>query len=233
MRSEVHKRYVSWAGEEPAREWAGLRLLAEHAPGLAPGPLRRETVEGAPVVVMTRLPGLPLGDGPLSARQVRALCLALGRLFAVPVTAVCAAGLGERNDGPSTFRSWVREWAGGAHDFTGCREPALVQDALDRARGWLESPSATPDGVVDPVLAMADGNLANLLWDGEVCRLVDFEDCGLSDPAYELADPADLAEHASSRLAGLLDVDVLVAEIGLTERQPARWAAYRPLFAAF
>ncbi len=226
----MHKRYVSWDGNEPAREWAGLRLLAEHAPGLAPDPLRRETVEGAPVVVMSRLAGRPLGDGHLSVQQFRAVCLALRRLFAVPVRAVRAAGLDERNNGPSTFRSWVREWAAEDHDLGACRDPALVRDALERARAWLDSPVATPDEVMDPVLAMADGNLATLLWDGEVCRLVDFEDCGLSDPAYELA---DLVEHVSSRLTGLLDVDAVVVEMGLTDQQHERWAAYRRLFAAF
>ncbi|HEY2691135.1 MAG TPA: phosphotransferase [Streptosporangiaceae bacterium] len=33
----------------------------------------------------------------------------------------------------------------------------------------------------------ADGNLANFLWDGARCRIVDFEDSGVSDPAYEAA----------------------------------------------
>ena len=55
--SEVRKRYVSWDRGEADREWACLTLLAEHAPGLAPKPLRRETDDGAPVVVMERLPG--------------------------------------------------------------------------------------------------------------------------------------------------------------------------------
>lgn len=226
----MRKRYVSWDRGEPDREWAGLALLSEHAPGLAPQPIRRETCEGAPAVVMTRLPGRPLGDAPLSATQIRALASALTRLYAVPVAAVRATGLDERTNGPSTFRAWVRAWATEDGDLGGCRDPALVQDALLAARAWLDSPAAGPDRVVDPVLAMADGNLANVLWDGEVCRLVDFEDCGLSDPAYELA---DLVEHASSRLTGLLDVGALMGHLDLTGEQRARWTAYRPLFAAF
>lgn len=226
----MRKHFVSWDAGEPDREWAGLAVLSEHAPGLAPQPLRRETSPDAPAVVMTRLPGEALGDAPLSVAQVRALASALHRLYAVPVEAVRAAGLDERNNGPSTFRSLVRAWAAEDVDLGGCRDPALVHDALLVARSWLDSPTGTPDRVVDPVLGNADGNLANVLWDGEVCRLVDFEDCGLSDPAYELA---ELVEHASGRLTGLLDVDALMGHLDLTEQQRARWTAYRGLFAAF
>jgi len=226
----VRKRYVAWEVGEPDREWAGLAVLAEHAPGLAPQPLRHGTSEGAPFVEMTRLPGTPLGDEALSAEQVRALTHALRRLWSVPVEAVRATGLTERYRGPSTFRALVRGGAAEDGDLGGCRDPSLVHDALVAARAWLDSPATTPDAVVDPVLAMADGNLANVLWDGEACRLVDFEDCGLSDPAYEIA---DLVEHASSRLGGLLDVEALLAEVALTPAQQHRCAAYRQLFATF
>lgn len=226
----MRKHYVSWDAGEPDREWAGLAVLSKHAPGLAPQPLRRETCAGAPAVVMTRLSGEALGDAPLSAAQLRGLATALKRLHAVPVQAVLAAGLDERTHGPSTFRAWVREWAAEDVDLGGCRDPSLVHDALLVARCWLGSPTSAPDQVVDPVLAIADGNLANVLWDGQVCRLVDFEDCGLSDPAYELA---DLVEHASSRLTGLLDIDALMGYFDLTSEQRARWTAYCGLFAAF
>ncbi len=49
------------------------------------------------------------------------------------------------------------------------------------------------------MLALADGNLANFLWDGERCRVVDLEDSGASDRAYELADHV---EHITFRVAG-------------------------------
>jgi len=38
--------------------------------------------------------------------------------------------------------------------------------------------------------------LANYLWDGHRIRIVDFEDAGRSDVAYELA---SLVEHLSAR----------------------------------
>jgi thiamine kinase-like enzyme len=61
-------------------------------------------------------------------------------------------------------------------------------------------------------------------------RLVDFEDGGLSDPAYELADHV---EHLGSRLPGVYDVDALPVAVGLDAGDRARMAAYRPLLAAF
>ena len=56
-----------------AREWRALRLLAEHAPGLAPEPLRADLDAHQPVVEMSLLPGVPLGDAPLTPEQESAL----------------------------------------------------------------------------------------------------------------------------------------------------------------
>ena len=79
-------------------------------------------------------------------------------------------------------------------------------------------------------VGIADLNPANVLWDGQRCRLVDFEDGGLSDPAYELADHV---EHLGSRATGVLDPAALTDAVGLDEPARARMAAYRPLWAAF
>jgi aminoglycoside phosphotransferase (APT) family kinase protein len=226
----VAKRYVAWQRDEPGREWAGLTLLAKQAPGLAPIPLRREEYDGEPTVVMSRLPGVPLGERPLPPAQVTALGDALRRLFAIPVEVVREAGLGERNNGPAPFSASVRELAAQEYALEGCRDPGLVAEARSAARSWLEEFHAWPEAAENSVLGMADGNLANFLWDGEQCRLVDFEDCGVSDPAYELA---DLVEHASLRLPRLAEAEALVAAVGLTAEQRLRWAGYRPLFAAF
>ena len=227
----VSKRYRSWDRGEPDREWAGLTLLAEHAPGLAPRPLRREAAaDGSPVVVMSRLAGSPLGGAPLTTDVLVGLGTALRALRAVPVEAVEAAGLGERTLGPSTMRAHVQGWAAEEVDLGACRDPALVAGALGAARRWLTDPAAGLDRVLDPVLGLADGNAANVLWDGSVCRVVDLEDCGLSDPAFEVA---DLVEHASVRLAGLAEPERVAAAVGLDDAQWQRWTAYRPLFAAF
>jgi Ser/Thr protein kinase RdoA (MazF antagonist) len=83
--SEVSKRFTSWHRGEPDREWGALKALAAHAPGLAPRPLRRTVEEGRPVVVMSRLPGMPLGDRPLTPLQVTAVADAMTKLHgAVP-----------------------------------------------------------------------------------------------------------------------------------------------------
>ena len=56
---EVRKQFVASHEARAEREWACLTLLAEHAPGLAPRPLRREDGQ-RPVVVMSRVPGAPV-----------------------------------------------------------------------------------------------------------------------------------------------------------------------------
>jgi hypothetical protein len=89
---------------------------------------------------------------------------------------------------------------------------------------------ARHDRVTDAVLAVGDGHLANVLWDGATCRLVDFEEFGTSDIAYEVA---DIVEHASSRLPRLLDIDSLLDGLQLDAGQQSRLVAYRQLMAAF
>jgi hypothetical protein len=63
-----------------------------------------------------------------------------------------------------------------------------------------------------------------------VCRLIDWEEYGASDLAYEVA---DVVEHASSRLTRCLDVGDLLADLGLDEPQRERVEQYRRLLACF
>ena len=223
----VTKRYVAWDRGEPDRELAALEVLAVHAPGLAPAPVALETVEGVPVLRMSRVPGEPLGSAPLTCPQTTALGTALRTLFAVPADALAA--FPERISGPSSLlaqlRTRVDEPDPSDHD-------PLVAAALQAARSWLHDPQRDADCVAPyrPVLGLADGNLANVLYDGTACRLVDFEDAGLSDPAYELA---DLVEHASVRLPRLLDPERLLDVVGLDQAGLARFTTWRRLFAAF
>lgn len=103
-----------------------------------------------------------------------------------------------------------------------------MSQAVAAALEWLSS-----DLLPEPdlrVLGIADLNPANVLWDGETCRLVDFEDGGLTDPAYELADHV---EHLAGRLPGIFDPDALVAAVGLSADERDRMRRYRPLWAAF
>lgn len=188
----VRKVFVSWSDGEPEREWAGIVHLHEHAPDLAPRPIARGVVGGRPAVTMSRVPGRSLG-GPVSRAQARALATALRRLFVVPVP----TDLQVRANDPVRLQGRFRPWLSEAYEWGLCAEPALVQHAVDVARGWLDRHEPPADWLVDPVIALGDGNLDNVLWDGEVCRLVDWEEYGASDKAYEIA---DVVEHASSRL---------------------------------
>ncbi len=226
----VTKSYASWDRGEPEREWAGLSLLGTYAPGLAPTPMERGEHNGAPIVVMSRLPGDSLGESPLASQQVAALGRALRLLFAVPLAAVHDIGLGERRDGPSSFRDLVYSSAMEECAPAEAQDPNLVECALHAARTWLEHCTLGPAKLAEHTFGVGDGNLANVLWDGESCRLVDFKDCGVSDPAWELA---DLIEHPSVRLSRAVRPDHLVRAIGLTRAQRTRWEASRPLFACF
>lgn len=221
----VRKTYVSWAQREPEREWAALVHLHREVPGLAPAPLARETERGRPVVVMSRVPGEPL-TGRLSARQTAGLVDALAALFALPVP----DGLDARANDPITFAPRFGAWLVDDYAWQECQEPALVRDAVGRALGWLVDRPPEQDWLLDPVVALGDGNLDNVLWDGERCRLIDWEEYGVSDLAYEVA---DVVEHASSRLAGALDVDGLLDGLGLSAPQRRRLRHHRTFFACF
>lgn len=225
--AEVRKRFLADHEAEADREWACLVLLAEHAPGLAPRPIRRE--DGAtPVIVMERLPGDPLAPRPLSPAQTDALGSALRRLYDVPVAAVVAAGIGPRGINTPELPPALLERLSPDHDLGACDDPALVGHAREVARHWLRDPGL-PD-LVPSVLGIADLNPPNVIWDGTRCRLVDFEDAGLSDRAYEIADHV---EHLGARLPGVYDAAALADAVGLDADERARMAAYRPFWAAF
>jgi hypothetical protein len=82
----------------------------------------------------------------------------------------------------------------------------------------------------DPVLGQGDSNLANFLWDGAEVRIVDFEDSGPSDRAFELA---VLVEHISAWSDAGQPADVLLGSFGLTAAEQVRVREYRRLCALF
>lgn len=219
----VRKRFVTAERDEADREWLGLTTMAALLPGLAPQPVGREIDDGVPAIVMTRLPGRPLGPDPLDDRQREGVVAAYRLMFGAPVP----AEIPERRAAPTELSEALREWAVADYDLTGCRDHRLVGEALAAARSAVTERLPEP---VDPVISLGDGNLANLLWDGECCRLMDFEDFGRSELTYEIA---DLVEHAASRLNRTLPADPVIAAFALTDAQAGRLAAYRRLFARF
>lgn len=223
---EVVKTFRSWDRAEPDREWTALEILHRRAPGLAPVPLGRRELGGRPAVVMSRLPGEPLGGSPLTSRQVAAVAAAMSRLHsAVPPAEL--GSLPERLFGPPYAVRYLRE----AYDGLPQAQDGVVGTAVVEAARWLASHDAKALAAGgDEVFAQADGNLANYLWDGERCRLVDFEDSGVSDRAFEIA---DLVEHVSVWLPGLIDAETFVHLLDLDTATCARVRGMRRLFAVF
>ncbi|QKG23064.1 aminoglycoside phosphotransferase family protein [Actinomadura verrucosospora] len=222
--ASVTKRYRSWDMAQPEREWRALTLLAEHAPGLAPEPLRDGTAESPPAVTMSRLPGEPL-SAPLTDAQFAALVEAMS-VSQTAIPAAVLAALPSRLLHPLDALKNLRAWSERG------RPPsdALAAEALGAARGWLRRPALDAVFAAEPppVFGTGDGNLANFLWDGSRVRLVDFEFSGRGDRAYELA---EVAEHVSAK--GVLDPGTLLGRFELTPAERARLPECRRLLAVF
>lgn len=216
----VRKCYLRTDRGQPEREWAALVLLQEQTSMLAPSPIARETEP--PATVMSRVMGAPLDD-VLTPRQTSEMVRAYRSLYAVPVP----PELPLRYAHPAAFIADSVGWlAETSHDD----HPDVVRHALHSAAKWYADAPSGIDAIRDPVLAQGDGNVANMLWDGQRVWLVDFEYAGVGDLAFEVA---DLVEHASSRLRGLLDPATVIAGFDLTEAQLARVDAYRIVLAGF
>ncbi|GAA1856346.1 phosphotransferase [Asanoa iriomotensis] len=191
------KRYTSWQRGEHLREWAALRHIHRHAPDLVPRPLSAKLAARPPTVTMALVPGEPLAGSP-TPEQMTAVVAAVRTLWRVPP--VCS-GIGP----------WSDDLEFGRRLTTGPRPAGgIAAEAFDAALAWWNGPDpallAGPPTVT--VLGHRDPNAANYLWDGRRVRIVDFEDCAVSDPATEVA---IMAEHLSWRgvdaLCALFDVD--------------------------
>jgi hypothetical protein len=247
---EVVKRFRSWDRGEHLREWQALTLLASHAPDLAPAPLSADLTSVPPQVRMSRLPGLPLDGLPLDRKapdrqapdglppdrqapdgdgqavtpgHLDAAAAAISRLHAaVPRDVV--AGLRPQ--------PWLEV---GVVDrmrsiVAGRRAPggdALARAAFDAGMRWLGRAADPLPGPHSVVFGQGDGNLANYLWDGERVRLVDFEDSGRSDRAYELA---AFAEHLSVWHDAGIETGALLGRFELTGAERERVLFFRRAF---
>jgi len=223
----VIKRYRSWDRGEPGREWTALQLLAEHAPDIAPSPVRAMLDADPPTIVMSRIPGRVLRGVHLTGKQVEAVADTLNRLHnEVPTHVV------EKVEpapwGPTVAVDKVRALAGKRPDLG---DDPRVRRAYQAGAAWLNSsdPDKLTVNAYPPVLGLADGNHANLLWDegsGRV-RLIDWEDSGSNDRAFELG---ELIEHIS-RIDGGFDEAQLLANIDLTSEETDRVLGFRRLVA--
>jgi aminoglycoside phosphotransferase (APT) family kinase protein len=223
----VTKRYASWDRGEPHREWAALTLLTEHAPGLAPAPVAAALDADPPMIVMTRLPGQVLRGQDTTGEQVKAMAAALNRLHQAIPTRVVEA-IEPAPWGPATAVDKYRAWADKQPNLG---EDPLVREAYQAGAAWLAStdPDKLTTNPHPPVLGLADGNHANYLWDDHAkrVRLIDWEDSGRNDRAFELG---EVIEHIS-RVDGHLDGDELLANLALAPEEAERVRDFRRLIA--
>jgi Ser/Thr protein kinase RdoA (MazF antagonist) len=106
----------------------------------------------------------------------------------------------------------------------------VVARAHATAAAWLEREPPERHGHAGhpAVLGHGDPCLANYLWDGDRIRLIDFEDCGPSDRAFELA---ILTEHISAWSDARLEAEDLLARFDLTRADRTRVRDFRRLAA--
>jgi aminoglycoside phosphotransferase (APT) family kinase protein len=178
------KRYASWQRGEHRREWAVLVLVHAHTTDLVPEPLGARLDAIPPTLTMGVVPGEPL-SGALTDAQLTGLEKALRELWSVP-----ARDLPPRRLAPAEAFSVARTRFATVGRFDG-----VVGEAVAAVRGYLVKLTPLPDHA-ESILGHSDPNLSNYLWDGSRVRIVDFEDAGRSDPAYELA---TLMEHLGAR----------------------------------
>jgi Phosphotransferase enzyme family len=223
--TRVVKRFRSCNNSEHEREWRALSLLDRYAPDLAPAPLCADLAAEPPVVVMSRLPGDTLRGGRVLPDQVEALGRAVAELFdAVPVAV--ARQLPDRRWHQRQSDAAIRGWAQELRVEVSHSVALAVRAGLR----WLDQADLGQAGALDvpAVFGQADGNLANFLWDGERVRVVDFEDSGRSDRAYELA---DIVEHVGAWVDTDFDAALFLHQFSLTKAETRRLGESRRLFA--
>ncbi|WP_433259386.1 phosphotransferase (plasmid) [Streptosporangium sp. CA-135522] len=222
----VVKRYTSWTRGEPHREWAALSLLAEHAPGLAPEPFEAALEADPPVIVMSRLPGQVVRGMDATGEQISAIAAALNRLHQIPRPVV--DDLEPAPWGPAAAVRKTRAWIDAQPELG---SDPLVREVFRAGSAWVHSSAADQllTNTFPTVLGLADGNHANVLWDGQkrLVRLIDWEDSGRNDRAFELG---ELTEHIS-RLDGSLDTELLLDCLDLTPPEAERVHSFRRLIA--
>jgi Ser/Thr protein kinase RdoA (MazF antagonist) len=223
----VVKRFRSRDQDRHGREWRALTLLAEHAPGLAPEPLRADLDADPPAIEMSRLDGVPLA-APVTAEQTAALAEAVETLQrAIPAEVLhrLPSRLLHPRDALRDLRAWCAR-----------RPPTLadplVAEAFGAVTDWVGRPRLDEVFAAElpPVFGSGDGNLANFLWDGSRVRVVDFEFSGRSDRAYEVA---EVLEHMSARAHDAFDPVALLSRFELTAAERTRLADCRRLLALF
>ncbi|MFC8128537.1 phosphotransferase [Streptomyces sp. NPDC057302] len=175
---------------------------------------------------MSRLAGVAMRGWELRDEQVKALAEAARKLHAaVPADTLQEVPI--RPGQQSDLIGHLIVWAGAARPKASDGPVAL---AMDRGLDWLARSGLDTDAALDvpQVFGPGDASLANYLWDGSRVRVVDFEDSGRSDRAFELA---EITEHVGSWVEHPLDVPSFLRHFNLTATESARLEDCRRLLA--
>ena len=122
---QVLKRFAATDRDKPGREWRGLSLLSEYAPGLAPELVEFYPGANPPAVLMSHVPGTPLRGGRVGPDETSALAGAVSLLCeSVPEHLLAELPL----------RAWHQS------------------EVIDEIEGWCLQPLATGSA---PVVAQA------------------------------------------------------------------------------
>jgi aminoglycoside phosphotransferase (APT) family kinase protein len=190
----VIKVYRSWQRGEPDREWQALWALTEL--GLAPRPVFFSPAVGTepPVIVMGLVAGQSRDAAEIGVEDLAAVVTAHRALHRLPVNTTH-----QPQADPLTVLGRIREmmssWDAVATHLR--EQPRDVHAAGTAVQRWLRDDD--PDLFAgDPplVFGRGDPNLTNYLWVEQLVTMIDFEEAGTTDPAFELA---DMFEHANSR----------------------------------
>lgn len=221
----VTKRFRPGGHDRCGREWRALTLPATHAHGLAPEPLDVDFEAAEPVIVMSRVKGEPLRGRALGSACTDALAETVAELHsAMPPSAL--APLPSRPGRQRNVIEFVRTWIPRLRPEVDER----ATRAMDAGLAWLARSAleSTAEPRVPSVFGPGDGNLANYLWDGSRVRVVDFEESGRSDRAFELA---EITEHVGSWVESHLDVPAFLGRFALTPAESSRLHECRCLLA--
>jgi len=224
----VLKRFRSWERGEHEREWRALTLLAAHAPGLAPTPVDSALDQVPPLIWMSRLAGRPLAGRRPARDQLDALVAAISRLH----TAIPPRVLADVPPQPWLADGAVSRLRGLAalRPAPGADADPVVRTAVRAGMHWVDGLTELGADGICPVFGQGDGNLANYLWDGRQVQLVDFEDSGRSDRAYELA---AFGEHVSVWRDAAIETSALLRQFDLTPEESSRVLFFRRGFALY
>jgi aminoglycoside phosphotransferase (APT) family kinase protein len=181
------------------REWLSLTFLSGYQAGSTPLPLWADPHPGQPAIGMSFVAGRPFPETGERREPLRALAGVQRQYAELPLHG--ELGTLERIDSASHYvRRITGIWAPVIRSYL---TDALTRDLLQILSRWEDGgDSAVLAEPARRIFSRGDSNLLNWLWDGSRVGVVDFEFAGYSDLAF---DCADLAEHISSREAGIDD----------------------------